>query len=66
MTAPSKKGYIALNLYIHTNVLVYERWLVLKVWYTASRPAQRFCHYIYSDCLFAYACGQQPYAGVFF
>ncbi len=24
---------------------MYERWLVLKVWYMASRPAQRFCHY---------------------
>ncbi len=29
---------IARNLYIGTNVLVYERWLVLKVWYTASWP----------------------------
>ncbi len=32
------KKVIALNLYISTNVLVYERWLVLKVWYTATRP----------------------------
>ncbi len=23
-------------MYIGTNVLVYERWLVLKVWYTAG------------------------------
>ncbi len=37
MVAPSKKGY-TLNLYIGINVLVYERWLVLKVWYTAGRP----------------------------
>ncbi len=37
---------IALNLYIGINVLVYARWLVLKVWYTAGRPAQRFHHYI--------------------
>ncbi len=27
-----KKRVIALNMYIGTNVLVYERWLVLKVW----------------------------------
>ncbi len=33
-----KKNVIVLNLYIGTNVLVYERWLVLKVWYTAGRP----------------------------
>ncbi len=38
--------HIALNLYFGTNVLVYERWLVLKVWYTAGRPAKCFCHYI--------------------
>ncbi len=37
MAAPSKK-VIALNTYIGTNVLVYERWLVLKVGYTAGRP----------------------------
>ncbi len=30
--------FIALNMYIGTNVLVYERWLVLKVRYTASLP----------------------------
>ncbi len=35
MAAPSKK-VIAQNLHIGTNVLVYERWLVLKVWYTAG------------------------------
>ncbi len=40
MAAPSKK-VIALNTYIGTNVLVYERWLVLKVWYTAGRPPGR-------------------------
>ncbi len=40
MVAPSKK-VIALNLYIGTNVLVYERWLVPKVWYTVSRPSCR-------------------------
>ncbi len=34
-----QKIVIALNLYIGTNVLVYERWLVLKVWYMAARPA---------------------------
>ncbi len=34
-----KKTIIALNLYIGTNVLVYERWLVLKVWYTAGRAS---------------------------
>ncbi len=33
------KNVIALNLYIDTNVLVYERWLVLKVWYTAACQA---------------------------
>ncbi len=33
-----KKKVIALNMYIGTNVLMYERWLVLKVWYTAGRP----------------------------
>ncbi len=32
-----QKNVIALNMYIGTNVLVYERWLVLKVWYTAGR-----------------------------
>ncbi len=37
MAAPSKK-VIALNMYIGTNVLMYERWLVLKVRYTAGRP----------------------------
>ncbi len=37
MAAPSK-NVIALNMYIGTKVLVYERWLVLKVGYTASRP----------------------------
>ncbi len=37
MMAPSEK-VIALNLHIGTNVLVHERWLVLKVWYTAGRP----------------------------
>ncbi len=37
MVAPSKK-VIALNMYIGTNVLVYERWLMLKVWYTAAWP----------------------------
>ncbi len=26
-------------MYIGTNVLMYERWLVLKVWYTATWPA---------------------------
>ncbi len=34
-----QKNVIALNLYIGTNVLVYEGWLVLKVWYTAGQPA---------------------------
>ncbi len=29
---------IALNMYIDTNVLMYERWLALEVWYTAARP----------------------------
>ncbi len=33
-----QKDFIALNLYICTNVLVYERWLVLKVWYTSGQP----------------------------
>ncbi len=33
------KNVIALNMYIGTNVLMYERWLVLKVQYTAGRPA---------------------------
>ncbi len=50
MAAPSKK-VIALNMYIGTNVLMYERWLVLKVRYTSGRPAQCFCHSIDSHCL---------------
>ncbi len=33
-----QKNVIALNMYIGTNVLVCERWLVLKVRYMASRP----------------------------
>ncbi len=33
-----QKKVIALNMYIGTNVLMYERWLVLKVRYTAGRP----------------------------
>ncbi len=43
-------------MYIGTNVLMYERWLVLKVRYMAGRPAtrptQRFRHSIYSHCLY--------------
>ncbi len=39
MVAPSKKVK-ALNLYIDAKVLVYERWLVVKVWYLAGRPTQ--------------------------
>ncbi len=35
----NQKKVIALNLYIGTNVLMYERWLVLKVRYTAGRLA---------------------------
>ncbi len=31
-----QKKVIALNMYIDTNVLMYERWLVLKVRYTAD------------------------------
>ncbi len=46
-----QKKVIALNTYIGTNVLVYERWLVLKVRYTAGRWAQRFRHSIDSHCL---------------
>ncbi len=38
MAAPSK-NVIALNTYIGTNVLVYERWLVLKVRLQVGRPA---------------------------
>ncbi len=34
----NQKKVIALNMYIGTNVLVYERWLVPKV---GSRPAAR-------------------------
>ncbi len=34
-----QKKVIALNMYIGTTVLMYERWLVLKVWYMAGRPA---------------------------
>ncbi len=37
-----QKNFIALNMYIDTNVLVYERWLVLKVWYTASPTLSPF------------------------
>ncbi len=36
------KNVIALNMYIGTNVLMYERWLVLKVWYKASRRPNTF------------------------
>ncbi len=43
------KKIIALNIYIGTNVLVYERWLVLKVRYTAGR-ANAFAIQ-YSHCL---------------
>ncbi len=35
------KKIIVLNLHISTNVLVYERWLVLKVWYMAGWEAGR-------------------------
>ncbi len=35
------QNIIVLNMYIGTNVLVCERWLVLKVWYTATRPPNR-------------------------
>ncbi len=45
-----QKKVIALNTYIGTNVLVYERWLVLKVRYTAGWPAQHFHHSIDSHC----------------
>ncbi len=34
-----QKKVIALNMYIGTNVLMYERWLVLKVRYMAGRLA---------------------------
>ncbi len=46
-----KKKVIALNMYIGTNVLVYERWLVLKVQYTAGRLHQHFRNSIDSHCL---------------
>ncbi len=50
----NQRKVIALNMYIGTNVLVYERSLVLKVRYTAGqlagRQAQRFCHSIDSHC----------------
>ncbi len=46
-----QKKVKALNMYIGTNVLVYERWLVLKVRYMAGWPAQRFRHSIDSHCL---------------
>ncbi len=36
LMAAYPKIVIALNLYIRANVLAYERWLVLKVWYTAT------------------------------
>ncbi len=38
MVAPSK-NITALNLYTGTNVLVYERLMVVKDWYTASQHA---------------------------
>ncbi len=37
-----QKNVIALNTYIGTNVLVYERWLVLKVRYTAGPTLSPF------------------------
>ncbi len=46
-----QKKVIALNIYIGTNVLVYERWLVLKVRYTAGHPSQRFHHSIDSKMI---------------
>ncbi len=33
-----QKKVIALNMYVGTNVLGYERWLVIKVRYTAGQP----------------------------
>ncbi len=35
---------IALNMYIGTNVLMYERWLLLKVWYMANAFAIQYTH----------------------
>ncbi len=46
-----QKKVIALNLYIGTNVLVYERWLVLKVWYTVGLPAMLLLLHRLSNCL---------------
>ncbi len=48
-----QKKVIALNTYIGTNVLVYERWLVLKVRYTA----QHFRHSIDSHMHVSQKCG---------
>ncbi len=45
----NQKNVIALNLYIGTNVLVYERWMVMKAWYTVSRP--NIFAITYSHCL---------------
>ncbi len=52
MVASSKK-VIALNMYICTNVLVYERWLVLKVWYIAGptlSPFHRLIMHVSQKC----------------
>ncbi len=45
-----QKKVIALNMYIGTNVLMYERWLVLKVWYTAGRPNAFAIPYTHIAC----------------
>ncbi len=46
-----KKKVIALNMYIGSNVLVYERWLMLKVQFQLGPLAQHFCHSIDLHCL---------------
>ncbi len=50
MAAPSKKVR-ALNMYIGTNVLMYERWLVLKVQYMAGRPNAFAIPYSHCLCM---------------
>ncbi len=51
IAAQSKIRYRPKSVYRYQCFSVHERWLVLKVWYMAGRPAQCFHHYIDSHCL---------------
>ncbi len=51
MAAPSKNFYSPKYVYSY-HVLMYERWLVLKVWYTGGRPTLS----PFNRLIYAYAC----------